>query len=162
MIDPRRIAAIGSSAGAHLALLLGSFSVGNPSGVSAVIDFYGPTDLRVLHDRRSSADRAIDLLLGGTPAMVPSLYEEASPLRHVAPGGPPVLLVHGDADALVPPDQSTAMAAALASVGVPNKLLFVSGARHGFGLVSGGRELAPEIVDFLVGVWGEWRGEGSR
>ncbi len=48
-LNPDRIAALGASAGGHLASLLGtdpgSKPDGMPTGVSAVIDFYGPTDL---------------------------------------------------------------------------------------------------------------------
>lgn len=154
-IDPDRLAVIGASAGGHLALLLGTTAAGEPAGVRAVIDFYGPTDLRALYERRTPADRSIGMFLGGPPEAVPALYEAASPLRHVAPGAPPVLIVHGLDDLLVPPEQSLGLAEALRRAAVPHRLLAVAGARHGFGLRAGSRDLVPEILDFLAGVWGD-------
>jgi len=153
-IDPDRVAVIGASAGGHLALMLGTTPAGDPAGVRAVIDFYGPTDLRALYALRTPADQAIGMFLGGPPEAVPSRYDAASPLRHVAPGAPPVLIVHGLDDLLVPPGQSLLLAEALRRAAVPHRLLAVPGARHGFGLRAGSRDLVPEILDFLQGVWG--------
>ena len=153
-IDSDRVAVIGSSAGGHLALMLGTTPGGAPARVRAVIDFYGPTDLRALYALRTPVDQAIRMLLGGTPETVPARYDAASPLRHVAPGAPPVLIVHGLADLLVPLDQSRSLAEALQKAEVPHRLLTVADARHGFGLKAGTRDLIPEILAFLEGVWG--------
>ncbi len=151
-IDGDRIAAIGASAGGHLALMLGVWPVDEASRVGAVIDFYGPTDLRALHDRRTTAEAAIDLLLGSAPA--PALYKSASPISHVSKDSAPVLIVHGLDDALVPLDQSQALADALERVAVSHRLIGVGGARHGFGVRGETHDLIPEIVSFLEPVWG--------
>ena len=42
----------------------------------------------------------------------------ASPLSHIAAPAPPLLIVHGEADDIVPIDQSQALADALAAAGV--------------------------------------------
>jgi acetyl esterase/lipase len=153
-IDPERIAVIGASAGGHLALLLGtSAGADRRARVSAVIDFYGPTDLAALSDGRTAANGAVGLLLGGRPEVLTEQYAAASPLQHIGPGGPPVLIVHGTDDELVPLEQSRALASALERAGVRHRLIVVEGARHGFGLVAGSRELAPDILAFLRDVW---------
>ncbi len=153
-VDADRIAVIGASAGGHLALLLGNAPAGDPAHVRAVIDFYGPTDLRELYDRRTPADKAIRMLLGGSPEAFPRRYEAASPIRQVAPGTSPVLILHGLEDRLVPLDQSRSLAEALGRAEVPYRLLTVAEARHGFGLKAGQRDFVPEILEFLEGVWG--------
>jgi acetyl esterase/lipase len=159
-IDPDRIAAMGASAGAHLALLLGSASdidiprgPGDPSRVGAVIDFFGPTDLKALHDTQLGAKTAIELLLGGSPSKLPRRSDSASPLRYVAPGNPPVLIVHGSDDLLVPIGQSRALADALERADVPHRLVVVEGARHGFGIDAGPRSLVPDLLAFLESAW---------
>ena len=43
---------------------------------------------------------------------------------------------------------------ALKNFGVPNRLIVVEGARHGFGLQAGGTDLIPQIVSFLESIWG--------
>jgi acetyl esterase/lipase len=160
-VDPNRIAALGASAGGHLALLL-AMSPGSPSPgaearatdpVPVVIDFYGPTDLLALAEGSSQALPALALFLGGGPDAVPDRYAAASPIRLVSPRTPPVLMIHGDDDHLVPLDQSQRLAAALSAAGVRNQLTVVPGARHGFDLHVGQRDLLPEILAFLDSAW---------
>lgn len=55
-----------------------------------------------------------------------------SPVTHVSADDPPVLMVHGDADALVPIQQAQTLAEALRSAGVPVKLVVRPGAKHGW------------------------------
>lgn len=155
-INPDRVAAIGASAGGHLAL---SLALAEPPGgaappVRAVIDFYGPTDLRALCASGSPAAGSVAGLLGGPPSMFPDRNAAASPARRVAPGAPPVLILHGDDDALVPLAQSRSLVDALEAAGVPHRLVVLPGARHGFGLRVGRRDLVPDVLAFLDGVWG--------
>ena len=154
-IDPDRVAALGSSAGGHLALLLALADDHAP--IRAVIDFYAPTDLRALHNSGTGADRSIALLLGGEPERLAGRYAAASPLEQIRPGIPPVLIFHGDDDPLVPLGQSQALSEALQRAGVPYRLSVLPGARHGFGLSVGRRDLTPEIESFLEEVWGARR-----
>jgi len=118
-----------------------------------VIDFYGPTDLRSLIDSRRETSGSIHLFLGGGPDRFPGRFEAASPVRHVSHDDPPMLLIHGTDDALVPVSQSEALASALETAGVPHRLIVVEGARHGFDLEVGGRDLVPEIIAFLDASW---------
>ena len=165
-IDPDRIALMGASAGAHLALVAAfdpdpsvTRGVGPrnnlemPSGVGAVIDFYGPTDLEALPAESPATAEPIRLLLGGPEENRPSQFKSASPIRLVGSGAPPVLIFHGADDLLVPSRQSLALAEALDRAGVPHRLVVVAGARHGFGLKVGSRDLTPEVLAFLRSAW---------
>jgi acetyl esterase/lipase len=151
-VDPNRIVALGASAGGHLAALLGTGT--DPSArVEAVIDFYGPTDLRALFATRQKTTTSLTLFLGGRPDEYPGRYDEASPIRQVSADSAPMLLIHGTDDLLVPLEQSRMMAEALSRAGVPHRMIVVEHARHGFGLDPQGRDLVPEIRAFLESVW---------
>lgn len=159
-VDPRRIAALGASAGGHLAALLGTDQVDHQDGlssrVSAVIDFYGPTDLRALAASRSETVGPLRLLLGGLPDELPDRYDAASPIWHVSHDDPPMLIVHGSDDSLVPVEQSRALADALDAAGVPNRLIVIENARHGFEFrINNQRDLLPEIIAFLDKAWND-------
>ncbi len=161
-IDPDRIAALGASAGGHLAVLLGTDPAPDRAArVQAVVDFYGPTDLPTLVQSRPPTAEPIALLLGGALNKWPDRYEAASPLRHVSHDDPPMLIIHGSDDALVPLDQSRALASALQRAGVPNRLMVVEHARHGFDFRINDRyDLLPDILDFLVKAWNNSQFEG--
>jgi acetyl esterase/lipase len=136
-IDPQRIGAVGFSAGAHLALLLGSVDAkrgfegqgghaGYSSKVQAVIDFFGPTDLRGFRGR------TMEDFLGGSNEELPERYAEASPILSYKAGDAPVLLIHGTLDRLVPLEQSVKMARRLTVLGVRNSLVTVEQEGHGW------------------------------
>jgi acetyl esterase/lipase len=160
-VDPNRIVAMGASAGGHLAALLGTYPEGRdgPADVSArvqaVIDFYGPTDLRAMYASSPAAAEPIRLLLGGSPDDVPERCADASPASHVSPDDPPILLVQGAADTMIPTSQAEFLASELATAGVRHRLIVIPGARHGFGFQANQRDLLPEILAFLGDVWND-------
>jgi dipeptidyl aminopeptidase/acylaminoacyl peptidase len=117
------------------------------------VDFYGPADLRGLLESRRETGGPIHLFLGGGPDRFPGRFEAASPVRHVSSDDPPMLLIHGADDPLIPVAQSEALAATLEAAGVPHRLIVVEGARHGFDLKVGGRDLVPEVIAFLDDAW---------
>jgi acetyl esterase/lipase len=147
--DPNQIAAMGDSAGGNLALLLGTDPAGAKTYVNAVVDFYGPTDLTALEQDSAAAAPAVTQFLGGKPSEYPARYASASPITHVSPASPPVLIVQGTADQVVPLAQSVELAQVLNSNGVPNQLITIAGAPHGFGLEVDGVDLGPSVVGFL-------------
>ena len=153
-IDPTRIAAMGSSAGGHLAALLGTTARDDDpdARVQAVVDLYGPSDLTGLF-RSPGAVMPLRLFLGRDPKEVPDLYSAASPISHASPTSSPTLIIHGEADMLVPVAQSVAMVERLREQGVPARVIVVPRAGHAFGLEVFGRDLVPEIVTFLESAW---------
>ena len=58
-------------------------------------------------------------------------YRDASPTTHVTGDDAPFLLIHGDADVIVPLQQSEIMEQKLTSAGVAVQLIPVPGGRHG-------------------------------
>lgn len=147
-IDADRLVLSGGSAGANLALLT-AYSAGSdaitPScetgdtSVRAVIDFYGPTDLATTaRDTVSPAVAdALEQYTGATPTDEPSRYELLSPTTYVTADAPPTLILHGGRDSGVPVAQSTSLADTLDEAGVPNELVIVPAAEHGFDAIFG-------------------------
>lgn len=139
-VDPERLGVWGGSAGGHLSLLLGYASdTGDPSAedavlragnrVAAVVAYYPPVDLRPLARGTDPANGN-----GRFPALNfdPSEGAAYSPIVHVSGDDPPTLLIHGDADGLVPVQNSHDMYAALQEHGVTSKVIIIPGADHGF------------------------------
>lgn len=124
----------GDSAGGHLALLAALTG----ASVAGVVAWFPVTDLAGLPSDVAGAcgvpDRGPEsreaLLLGAPAASVPDLAREASPVSHASAAAPPVLLMHGDADDLVPPAQSIRLAGALRAAGARVELELVPGATH--------------------------------
>ena len=147
-IDPNRIGVWGGSAGGHLAACLGTMAdvkefegdggwPGVSSAVQAVVDCYGPTDFTHRGTYSMQAILITQGLFGVPYDQNPALWKSGSPLDFVAAGDAPVLMIHGDADRLVPLAQSQVFAAALTKAGVPNQLLVVHNGGHGFGALPG-------------------------
>ena len=83
-------------------------------------------------------------------AAVPDLAREASPVAHASAAAPPVLLMHGAADDMVPPARCIRLARALSAAGATVELELVPGATH-FG--NGASEVGGIVrrsIDFLA------------
>lgn len=146
--DPDRIAVMGSSAGGHLVAMLGTSGdveklegkLGEHNDVSSrvncVIDEYGPTNFLTMNDfpgkmDHLSADSPESRLLGQQITKVPNLVREASPISYVTKDDPPILIIHGTKDPLVPYQQSVVFAEALKKASVPVMLQRIENGEHG-------------------------------
>lgn len=141
--DPTRIGLFGASAGGHLAMLVGGHPAEGDARVQAVCSWFGLADLSIMRAPKGDPSESLLALLGGTAEEKPEAYREASPVTHVTPDDPPVFLVHGDADALVPLAQSELMLARLKEAKVDASLLVVKRGDHGFKPAKGETDTDP-------------------
>jgi acetyl esterase/lipase len=159
-IDRERIAALGFSAGGHLALLLGltqdkdefEGDGGNreqSSRVQAVINISGPTDLTRPEWPEVTRTVFFDLL-GGSREQLADAYRTASPITYVHRGAPPVLTIHGTSDPVVPYEQAQLLHAALRKAKVSSRLIPLHGKNHGENwTLKEHQRIATAILDFL-------------
>lgn len=151
-----RFALIGFSAGGHLANLLGLSNNNKvkdfyPAGkrlhfkIKLVLDFYGPADFFTLKGSDSKDPKSpINLLLGGTVADKPVLAKEASPITYIDKNDPPFLIVQGEKDQSVNPDQSISLNAKLQAAGVQSEIIIVQGSPH-YGVMFDARNVREKI-----------------
>jgi acetyl esterase/lipase len=153
-IDPARIGVWGASAGGHLAAMVGSAGAARElegaggwpeqsSAVQAVCSWFGPSDVSLLgHDDPESPAA---LLLGGPVKDNLAAAARANPITYLSPAGPPHLLQHGDADTVVPLNQSEVLQAALEKAGVRSRLIVYPGLGHG----QLGADALAEVIAFF-------------
>jgi acetyl esterase/lipase len=161
-IDPDRIGIAGGSAGGHLSLMQGTAGKeGDPSArdpvdrvssrVQAVACFFPPTDFLNYGEKGKVAlgrgtlegfkapfdfqefdriTRSFNLVLDEGRRR--EIGKRISPVYHVSKDSAPALVIHGDADKLVPFQQGEIIIARLKEAGVPAKLVVKKGAAHGW------------------------------
>lgn len=133
--DGAKIGLWGASAGGTLVALAGTLGEGEDK-VQAVVDWFGPTALRRLSMYPSRIDHDApdgpgSRLIGGPVQQNAELAEKANPISYVTKDDPPFLIQHGDADPLVPLEQSELLRDALQKAGVPVELTVFHRAGHG-------------------------------
>ena len=125
----QKIVLLGASAGAHMTLLQ-AYKYSTPK-ISAVVNFFGPTDMTSLYNSSSSNIKlALQLLLGGTPTTNSSMYQQSSPVNFIDAQDPPTIIFHGDMDMIVNVSQSTLLKDKLQTAGVINQLTIYPGLGH--------------------------------
>ena len=127
-VDGQRLAIRGGSAGGYTTYC----ALTNYSLFSAGVSRYGVADLSCLVKESHKFEvRYLDSLVGPWPE-AEAIYYSRSPINHTDKFNCPVLLLQGDEDAVVPPAQSIAMAAALDQKQIPHALIILAGEQHGF------------------------------
>lgn len=143
-----RFVIAGSSAGAHLAALVGVTNghaglegaeggfTGESSAVQAIVDLYGASNLTTILSQSTPHGVAIrvpalNLLLGGQPEAMPALARLASPVFHVAVSDPPLLLEHDDQDPQMPINQAYELRDAYEKLRLPVVFQVMHGSGHG-------------------------------
>jgi dipeptidyl aminopeptidase/acylaminoacyl peptidase len=108
----------------------GSAKLGKAPDVAAVVNFYGITDVGdQLHGANQRA-YAVEWLPEQEGRL--ELARRVSPVTYVRKDLPPILTVHGDADATVPYEHGTRLTRMLREQGADAELLAVRGGGHGF------------------------------
>lgn len=142
-----KVAVSGSSAGGHLAALVGTSgdvkelegtvggNLDQSSRVDAVVDFYGATDFvlrsKTQPHRANEEGSVVYLLLGGGADQKVELAKQASAAFHVTSDDPPFLVFHGSNDKTVLIDQSERINEVYTKAGLPIALHVLKGSGHG-------------------------------
>jgi acetyl esterase/lipase len=167
-IERDKFAACGFSAGAHLALLLGladkvdGWDAGNnteqSSRVQCVVDFFGPTDLSLYSNSPGLEDGFLVPVFGKACKTDPEIYKKASPVTYVSKKAPPVLMIHGTFDLVVPVIHSENLEKKLKDAGAPVELITVRGEGHGWN----GPTLTRTANDALKFLDANLKGKGNK
>jgi acetyl esterase/lipase len=155
-IDRDRIAVMGRSSGAHLAMLA-AFQLDAPP-IKAVVDYYGPVELTLGYRDPPNPDpidsrATLKAFLGGTPDELPDLYRQASPYQYVTRPLPTTLLIYGGRDHIVQAKFGKALSDRLQSVGSRAVFLEIPWADHAFDAVFNGvsNQLALYYTERFLG-----------
>lgn len=131
-VDPQRVGALGSSAGAHLALMAAVTGESGLDAPDAVAAWSAPTDLVLAADVAKATQ--VHNFLHCHYVSCPSHWYALSPNRVLLSGwdkgGVPTYLAHSQGD-WVPVEFSHLMAQALGLAAVPYEIDIVPGNRHG-------------------------------
>ncbi len=150
-LDPERIAAVGFSAGAHLADLLGTTDVsagfegrggysGTSSRVQAVVSLSGPTNLQIF----CNPDTMV-IAFGASGCDDDATLDRADPAAYITPDDPPFLLFHGDKDFAVGIEFSNYLKRKLDEQGVMALFYVVANAGHAYHL--NGNTFSPSFEE---------------
>jgi dipeptidyl aminopeptidase/acylaminoacyl peptidase len=144
--DPARVAAIGGSAGGFLVLLLAAH---HGARLRAAVSLYGIADLFTLFETTHRYERHSDRRLLGSRPEASAKFRDRSPITHAASIRVPLLLLHGSKDPAVPPEQSAAIAAAVAGNGTPVEHHVYEGEGHGWSRPETVRDEIGRVERFL-------------
>ena len=161
-IIPERVCIYGTSSGGNTALLVGVTGdderfktaeyTDQSDAVQLVVECFGPSDLPKMIDLdpEKASDGAKALMYGLAGNLIPEeVIVRMSPVNYVEAGKkyPPFMLLQGDADFVVPYDQSLMMFHKLIDSGVDARMVRVEGAEHEGNFWS--QELVDEIFAFI-------------
>lgn len=159
-IKADNVVIMGRSAGGHLAGFIGAtnsaynqvdFYEPPKYKVSAVVSFFGPTDLLELSNKggkKTSKKSSVSRFLGDIPNNIPKLAKKASTTSYVNENTPPYIQLHGTLDKRVPLSQSEILKAKLDEYGVTNQLFIEEGVGHS-APVFDTEKYVTHVLDFL-------------
>ena len=148
-IDPHKMVTWGTSAGGSKALLTaltaGDYLPGEVSGsgtdhtVVGAISFYGATTYVVesAWEKRTNRSKASLIGKANSGLSAEEVLKLVSPDLHLKSNSPPILLVHGDTDPVVPIELSKHLHELAKTKGADVKFVEVENAGHGFASVRG-------------------------
>jgi len=148
-VDAYHLGVWGSSAGGHLAALVGTSGgvealEGNVGGnldsssrLQCVVDYFGPTDLLAYRGQKTwvkldAPNSFLVRFVGGPVDEKNPLVPLANPIAYVSKDTPPFFIAHGDKDDTVPLNQSELLVEALRKAGGTVTFEFVKGTSHDF------------------------------
>lgn len=128
LVDPKRLAITGGSAGGYTTLSCLAFRDVFAAGSS----HFGVSDCEALAlETHKFESRYLDKLIGPYPEQR-DVYRARSPIHHTDKLSCPVIFFQGTEDRIVPPNQAETMAASMREKGIPVALLMFEGEQHGF------------------------------
>lgn len=157
-IDKGKIALMGESAGGYLVAMAGVTSgiadydkgdnLSENSDVQAVVDIYGVTDFGEVDFEIEDIDECYKATFMSVKFWLNDVrnnVESTNPISYISQKTPPFLLMHGDADTLVLPNQTEMLHKALIEKGVDSKRYIVPGAGH-----SDEYWFQPEVTELII------------
>ena len=170
-LDTSFIGITGFSSGGHLSSLAGvtnglkKYTVGSTtvdlegrvggnlhysSCVDAVVDWFGPVDMAHMENCNTVKDEKSPeaALMGCAPKDNPELVALISPITYVCNHNPKFLVIHGDADNVVPHCQSEYFSAALKRAGCLEDFITVPKGQHG--PVTFNEKTFKQMTDFFL------------
>lgn len=145
-----KIVLLGASAGGHLVMLQG-YKNATPR-VRAIVNFFGPTDMVALYNQAVDpvTRTGIQILVGGTPATNPSMYQQSSPVNFVSTQSPPTIILHGQADTVVNVSHALALRTKLQTAGVVHEMHLYPNIGHDFWPTAVQQDAYNKVRNFLL------------
>jgi acetyl esterase/lipase len=152
-VDATEVVLAGGSAGGHLAAMAALTAARESERVAACVALYGIFDMANRNGERADWGKIRDEVMLVAVADAPGRYDDVSPLMRITDDSPPMLVVHGTRDTLVPIGESEQFVVALRDAGRPVEFVPVPGAQHAFDALSSPttRATAAVIRDWLRG-----------
>lgn len=150
LADPQRLLIRGGSAGGFTTLAALAFHDTFTAGAS----HFGVADLGALAaDTHKFEARYLDLLVGPWPA-AKQVYDERSPINHIASFDRPLIVFQGTDDLVVPQNQAEMVVSALRDKRVPVAYVLFEGEGHGFRRADSQRAALESELSFYAQVLG--------
>ncbi|HUT57974.1 MAG TPA: S9 family peptidase [Phycisphaerae bacterium] len=150
LVDPRRVAITGGSAGGYTTLAALAFRDVFKAGAS----HFGVSDCEALaKETHKFESRYLDGLIGPYPQRR-DLYVERSPIHHLDGFNCPIAFFQGLEDRIVPPNQAQMMVDALRAKGIPVAYVEFPGEQHGFRKADNIRRALEGELYFLGRIFG--------